>query len=445
MKADRKTGWNRRNIVFVVGAFLTLTAGMAGAPSVTYADGKIINSEDPNKYIGLGMGIRTEFVAQEHGAANGGGYSNNFGVNNARIYINGGINKYVKFEFNTECFNCQNSFNNVGQGANSFGGNATVGILDTIGKFEFNQYVNIWAGRLLLPTERGELNGPFFMPVFDGFKTPFESADFSGNFGKGGAGLYGRDNGVVFWGQVDPAFAHVQYSLGISTGLLSAGSPSGWSQSASICVAVAACGPNQQNNLMYSGRITFNFLNPEKNPGYYTSGTYYGKAGDILAVAGGFNYQKDGAGSFLHKSDMTALFSDVLFEKPLANDGGVITFNGEFKAFFANYNPLAFTDNSGNFGMFRGQSYHFNLLYLIPYQVGIGRFQPYGQYTYIHPNQSSNRWEAEAGVNYVIEGHNARVSAFWQNGNLATRGLNYAPNVKGSDVNLFHLALQLQY
>ncbi len=36
---------------------------------------------------------------------------------------------------------------------------------------------------------------------------------------------------------------------------------------------------------MYAGRLTYNFLNPEKNPGYYTSGTYFGTAGDILALA----------------------------------------------------------------------------------------------------------------------------------------------------------------
>jgi hypothetical protein len=64
-----------------------------------------------------------------------------------------------------------------------------MGLLDAIGKFEFNPYVNLWVGRMLLPDERGELNGPFYHSTFEGFKTPLNSADFSGNFGVGWAGL----------------------------------------------------------------------------------------------------------------------------------------------------------------------------------------------------------------------------------------------------------------
>jgi hypothetical protein len=434
MNVDQKSGWRK---FLIAGAAIALVAGMASTPPSAYAAGKI-SSDDETKWVSIGMGIRTEFVAQEHASANGGSYSNNFGIDNARIYINGQIHKYLKFEFNTECFNCSNSINTSGQGANSFGGNSNVGILDAIGKFEYNQYVNLWVGRLLVPGERGELNGPFYMAVYDGFKTPFNSADFSGNFGKGGAGLFGRDNGAVFWGQVDPGFGHLQYSVGVFTGLQSGAG-------GSFCTNAQGCGPNQQDSFLYAGRVTYNFLNPEKNPGYYTSGTYYGTAGDILALAVGVNHQKNGAGSFLHSADYTAFISDLLFEKPLANDMGVITVNAEYKQYFADYNPLAFTDSSGNFGMFNGHSYTGYALYLIPQEVGIGRFQPYARYTWIQPNQSTNRRETEAGVNYVIAGHNARVSAFWQYGDLQTKGINYAPGVTGDKVNVFKVALQIQY
>jgi len=426
MKVDQ-TRIRRKFIVAI--ATMTLVAGMASTLPCAYAAGKI-SSDDETKWISIGMGVRTEFLAQEHASANGGSYSNNFGVNNARIYVNGQIHQYLKFEFNTECFNCNSTFNGAaGGGAGSFGGNSTMGILDAIGKFEFNQYVNLWVGRLLVPGERGELNGPFYHAVYDGFKTPFNSADFSGNFGRGGAGLYGRDNGAVYWGQVDPGFGHLQYSAGVFTGLQSG----------------ANFGPNQQGSLLYAGRVTYNFLNPEKNPGYYTSGTYYGKAGDILALAVGVNHQQNGAGSFLHSADYTAFISDLLFEKPLANDMGVITVNAEYKQYFADYNPLAFADGTGNFGMFDGHSYTGYVLYLIPQEVGMGRFQPYARYTWVQPNQSTNRKETEAGVNYIIAGHNARVSAFWQYGDLATKGINYAPGVTGDKVNVFKVALQIQY
>lgn len=50
---------------------------------------------------------------------------------------------------------------------------------------------------MLVPTEHGELNGPYFQATHDGFKIPFFSQDFSAKFGNGGAGRYGRDDGVT--------------------------------------------------------------------------------------------------------------------------------------------------------------------------------------------------------------------------------------------------------
>ena len=426
MKVDQKRRWK---MCLVSGATMALVAGMASTVPSAYASGMI--KADDDKWVSIGMGVRTSFNAVEHGAANGGGYSNNFGINNARIYINGKIHKYLGFEFNTDCFNCQPSINGPGKGFDQPSGNSTMGILDAIGKFEFNQYVNLWVGRMLVTGERGELNGPFYHAVFEGFKTPFNSQDFSGGFGKGGAGLFGRSDGATFWGQIDPGYGHLQYSLGVYTGLQSTGG--------------AAGGPNQQNSLLYAGRLTYNFFNAEKNPGYYTSGTYYGTAGDILAIAVGVNHQKDGAGTFATRSDMTIFVTDLLFEKPLANDMGVITVNAEVKQYFANYNNAVATAGPGCFCMFDGLSWTGYALYLFPQEVGIGRFQPYARFTAVQPNDSSKRQENEVGVNYIISGHNARISAFWQGGDLASKGINYAPNAAGNYANAFKLALQIQY
>ncbi len=179
--------------------------------------GSTMTSGFPSEWV-----LRTSFNMVEDGSASGGQYSNSFGVNNARIYINGKIHKYVGFEFNTECFNCTvGAGNGNGSSGNAFGTNSNIGLLDAIGKFEINEQVNVWFGRMLVPTERGELNGPFYHAVFDGFRTPFNQSDFSGNFGTGGAGLYGRDNGVTFFGKVHPGGTHLQYVAGMFTGLQS--------------------------------------------------------------------------------------------------------------------------------------------------------------------------------------------------------------------------------
>ena len=428
MKVAEKRRWK---ILLVAGATMALVAGMVSTLPNAYAGGTI--KVDDDQWISIGMGIRTKLSAVQNAQANGSGYGTNFGVDNARVYINGKIHKYVGFTFNTECFNCA-----VGGGGNQFAGNSNMGLIDAIGKFEFNDLLNLWVGRTLVPGERGELNGPFYHATYEGFKTPFNSADFSGNFGVGGAGVYGRDNGAVLWGSI--LNKHLSYAASVFTGLRSGQN----------------FGPNAQGSMLYAGRVTYNFFNIEDNPGYYTSGTYYGTAGHILAIAGGINYQEDGAGSSLAKSDMTVLVADVLWELPLGGkdmQGGVITVNGEFKQYSASYNTsVAFANNgAGNglgdcFCMFRGQSYTMYALYLLPQEIGIGRFQPYARYTYVDPDQSTTRDEIEFGTNYIISGHYARISAFYQYGDLATKSLfNWAPTAAGSDVSAFKLALQMQY
>ena len=57
-------------------------------------------------------------------------------------------------------------------------------------------------------------------------------------------------------------------------------------------------------------------------------------------------------------------------------------------------------------------------MYLFPQEVGIGRFQPYGRYTFVNSVHASALDEFEAGVNYVIAGHNARISTWWRHGNV---------------------------
>ena len=419
MKVGQKGRWK---MFVVAGATMALVAGMVSTLPSAYAGGMI--KADDDKYISIGMGIRQSFNMVEDGSASGGKYSNEFAINNARIYINGGIHKYVKFAFNTECFNCA-----VGGGATAgFGGNSNIGLLDAIGQFEFNELANLWVGRTLVPTERGELNGPFYHAVFDGFRTPFNQADFSGGFGAGGAGLYGRDNGAVFFGKVHPGGTHLQYVASVFTGLRSAG---------------PGVGPNQGNSLKYAGRLTWNLLNDESNPGYYTSGTYYGTAGDILAIAVGGEYQNEGAGSNLNKSVFGSIVTDLLFEKVLPGNMGVFTANAEFKRMWAQ-NLAAFTDGTGCFCMFGGTSWTMYALYLFPNEIGIGRFQPYGRYTGLNSQFGGASEEYELGTNYVISGHNARISGFWRTGNSPGPAANWAAPT-GQHVDSFHVALQLQY
>ncbi|MEO2167019.1 MAG: hypothetical protein ABGY42_02665 [bacterium] len=397
--------WSRFVIFTLV---LGLGGVLGGAPSAQ-AGGKIAIGED--SWVSVGAGVRGSFKMREDSAPDG-SWSKDFNLDNARIYLGGQITENIKIELNTECIFC---------------GNADLqrfALLDAIAKIDVNQYLNVWGGRLLVPADRREMNGPFYSSTYDAFKTPFFSSDFSTQYGDGGAGVYGRDNGLNVWGAAfDEKF---QYVVGAFTGLRS--SPTE--------------GPNQGDQLLYAGRFAYNFLNRERNPGYYTSGTYFGTAGDIFTVGAAFQYQTDGAGSKENSSDFFGLSIDVLFEKPIEGVG-VFTFDGEYKYFDADYNVDAF-GNSGNFGMFRGNAFTLIGLYLMPEKIGIGKFQPYLRYTGIYPEKSTDRDEFEVGTNYVIDGFNARVSLFYQYGDLATKGLNYAPEAPGGDISSIWLAVQLQ-
>jgi len=394
-----------------ISAGLLLMGAILISHTAAHAGGKV--SIDDTKWISLGLGLRGSFSAVEDGAPNG-SWSKDFNLDSGRIYINGQIHEYIKIEFNTECAFC---------------GNASLQdfiILDGIAKFELSPYFNLWGGRLLVPAERQELNGPYYSTTYDAYKTPFFSADFSTHYGVGGAGIYERDNGFNVWGAAGPEGAF-QYVFGIFTGLQSTG----------------GSGPNQGDHLLYGWRLAYNFLNVEKNPGYYTSGEYFGKSGNIFTLGLAMQYQEDGAGTFDHPGDFFGLDADMLLELP--TDVGVFDVNGEYKYFDASYSKLAFNDNDPNgFLMFDGNSFSLIGLFLFPQEVGIGQFQPYVRYSGIYPVASANRDEFEVGLNYIIDGFNARVSLFYQYGDLATLGLNYAPGASGDNVSAIKLGVQLQ-
>ncbi|MCD2451495.1 hypothetical protein GO003_013955 [Methylicorpusculum oleiharenae] len=386
-----------------------LTAAVAGYSSVSLAGATF--KIDDTKWLSLGAGLRTSFFAQES-KADGSKWSNDFTVDNLRLYLNAQIHEYIKLEINTECQTC----NDGGE----------VRLLDAIGKFEIDPMYNLWVGRMLVPAERREMNGPFYSSVYNIYSvgTPFEPSDFNTTIRDNGtsAGSFGRDDGATVWG----AFfsGRFQYALGVFQGLRG--------------------GANKDDNLLYAQRVAYNFWEVEKNPGYYTSGTYYGKGGDILTLAVSNQYQEDGAGTSSDAGNMRATSVDVLMEKVLGN-GGVITLNGEYKNYeISDGYSLTSRDAGGGFTMFEGDAYDVSAMYLFPQKVGIGLIQPFVRYVNTMPNNSTDRNVYELGVNYVIDGHNARVGLSWLYGDRMEKGLDYSTDADGDSVNAVSLNFQYQ-
>jgi hypothetical protein len=371
---------------------------------------------DDTKWISVGAGLRTSFTAQEQGAANK-QWSNDFSLDNIRLYFNGQVHKYIKFEFNTDCQTC--------------GSGGEVRVLDAIGKFEIEPEYNLWVGRMLVPAERREMNGPFYSPIYNTFGagTPFEPADQSATIQKNGtsAGSFGRDDGATFWGA---AFnKRFQYAVGFFRGLRG--------------------GANANDNILYAQRIAYNFWEVEKNPGYYTSGTYYGKGGDILTVGLANQYQEHGVGTTSDQGNFRGTTVDVLMEKVLGS-AGVVTLDGEYKNYGISHGYSQATANllnngaPGGFALFEGNAYDLSALFLFPQKIWIGQAQPFIRYVNVMPTSSSSREVYEAGLNYIIDGHNAKVSLSWQYGDLLTKSGNYSSTVTGDKANQMMLGFQWQ-
>ena len=184
-------------------------------------------------------------------------------------------------------------------------------------------------------------------------------------------------------------------------------------------------------------------MNVEKNPGYYTSSTYYGKGGDILTLAFAIQHQAGGNGTAAAPGDFTGFSTDLLFEKVLGNSG-VVTLEGEYKYFDSNLSAAALA-TPGCFCLFDGHAWTATGLYLFPQKVGIGQFQPYVRYTANNSHNSADSDEFEVGTNYIIDGHNARISLFYQYGDIATKGrFNFTPSASGKNVSAIKIGLQLQ-
>ncbi len=373
----------------VVGQSLLLSSLLIASSTPVLAGGKI--QIDDTRWISIGAGIRTSVASVSDAAPNGTSRANNFNLENMRLYIAGQASKDFKFYFGTD---------------KMWG---EYGVLDAIVQYEPGEKFNVWMGRMLTPADRIEMNGPFYGLTWGQYTVPLYPSDNDGSNGANGvAGTYGRDEGVTFWGRLDK----FQYAIGVFDG---------YSGTA-----------NQTDAPLFATRLAYNFLNKESNPGYYTSSTYYGKAGDILTLAVSGQYQSDGYGTAAQSGSFSGYAIDGLFEKPLA-DGAVITLEGEYKSF-----DVSTAAASPTFSMFDGNAYFASIAYLVGAEYGSGKFQPYLRYTGNNPSVGDSSSLTELGVNYVISGHNLKLNLNFSSGDASASG------AKGTDRNAILFGMQFQ-
>jgi hypothetical protein len=304
----------------------------------------------------------------------------------ADLLMSGQIHKNVKWQANFVA--------TYGPGSNGgIAGDAA--ILDLIGQLEFTEFLNVWFGRMLVPSDRANFAGPWFMAPWN----------YPGGYATASAGPrqgpFGRNDGATVWGQIGGGT--VKYYLG------------------------AFDLHDVENTPLISGRLNVSFLSPE--PGYYHSATYYGK--DILAIGVSGQFKKDGSATpdkdamgnplTVMTDDYNGFSADLLFEKNLGASG-VLDVEGAFYVFNGDYEPL---------------KNHFYALasYLLPMQAGIGRLQPLFRIQGASPKAdgASMLSTIDAQVGYIISEYAARLALGYQ--------YSKAGDVKS---NAIFLGLQLQ-
>ena len=343
----------RRSRILVAGTALVAGVGTAAAGEKwTFG---------PEAWLSVGAGLRASYVHNPDAED-----ENDTSLNSARIYVNGQLSKVIGFTYNTEI---EHDYD---------GDISDLRMMDAIVRLEFNDYFNVWGGRMLAPSDRANLDGPYYLGTWE---YPFASA-YPQIF-------QGRDNGAAIWGQTDGGKFKYQF-----------GAFQGCTTDENSCDNPDANGP------LLAGRLTYNFWDPEA--GYYASSDYYGEK-EILAVGLVGQFQQDAATDGVKSGDFTGFNVDVLMQKRVMG-GDVFTLEGAYYVY--DTDGIVTTGPFGN-GLADGESFFVLTSYLINHKVGIGKFQPVFRYQEFDHDGGPNVTEWSAGTNYIIKGHDARLSALY--------------------------------
>ena len=405
-----------------------ITSALATALSVPVSNanaGATINFGE-DKSITVGLGLRAAYTNAEDGSPSGNSRSDDFDVYSARIFTSASLNKYIKGTLNIDATaGAESSFGSARNGVGD-----KVQVFDAIAQFEFAPEFNIWAGRMLVPNDRGNMDGPYYLSTW---LYPALVAQYPGQ-------TNGRDTGVTAWGKLNDA--HFTYAAGAFEGHNNFKGAS-----------------SEDSNLMYATRLQYDFWDANPVPAYFTASTLYG-AKEILAVALAANYQKDGVGTSANKGDYLGYNIDVLMEKDIGV--GVLALEGAIYKFDSDgvsdvntglaTSTLSSPGSTANVGgVAEGKAYLASAAFLFPQKIGWGKFQPTVRYMKFDADSttgdgvnsvnvaSSDTKQYDLGVNYIIEGHNARLSAVYSKTKRDVAG--------ASDIDLdkFVVGVQLQF
>jgi hypothetical protein len=241
-----------------------------------------------------------------------------------RLYTAAKVHENITVEFNT-------SFDSNSTQGTGFYDVGSIRVLDAVAKFNFKGF-DFWAGRFLPPSDRSNLDGPYYLNAY-GYPIVSQYPGINA----------GRDNGVAVMKEIGGGKFKLAYGLfdGRTNG------------------SNAGTNPDQSDNLLHAARLTYNLWDPE--PGYYTTSSYFG-AKDVFAVAFAIQSEESGVGTAAadNRGDFLGWNIDILMEKKVPN-GGVINLE------YAHYNYD--TDNKTDGTIKQGEADLYLASYLLPQPI----------------------------------------------------------------------------
>jgi hypothetical protein len=290
------------------------------------------------------------------------------------LHAGGKVHKNVAVTLNLVS-NMQSLFNQPGNDATE--GGSYVAIEDAIIQFDFMDEFHLWGGHLLVPVDRSNASGPFFMipwnypGFFAGVAAPLE-------------GPSGRNNGAVIWGDI--AGGKFSYFAGAFDNANVASSP------------------------LFSGRLRLALWDPE--PGFWGNGSYFGDK-NMLSINVGGQFQKHGSANAAGDKDWSDINADVLLEKKLPG-GGFVTGEGAYYHYGVQDGGISDT-------------FYVLAAYATP-TIGVGNLQPMVRYQWEKTKGpgSVKPWNIDVGLSYLIKGPALRVIATYSHTNLTSA---FGPNI----------------
>ena len=351
----------------VVRNFIFRRCGPASLAAIAVLAASSLKAQTFDPSVTVGAGIRTSF---DHTDPTVGSSLDQFALNDARIYLSGTVTKNIGVMFNTDYDQASN----------------TMQILDAVGQIDLAPQAHFWFGRFLPPSDRANLYGPFYAN---------EWAVYSDGIQDGYTFVFqGRDDGLAYWGDFKAGIAKIKVSVGAFDG--------------------GSSTHGADNRIITAARVQIDFWDPEN--GYYLNGTYYGDK-NLLAIGGA---TQDQAGK-------TASTVDFLMERKVMG-GGAFTIESEF----SRYNRLGgYTSDIGEESKYRSEGAYILASFLIPKQVGIGKFEGLGKYAEADftgglggpgVNPSFRQKTSEFDFSYIMKQFDARLMAFGENTSYSGTG-----------------------